>query len=348
MDNRISRDTLDRINEEVISFSKRMRKSFEDDNRIIYCFCSNPSQHPKDCAEWMNKHYGTAYETSGVLAVLKPYRINTISFRKNVFSEAQALADIIIRALGGDSNAAAQVDRITVENNGRLTNMTVRGFEQIVFIALFTRSEALRALPCYPHAFKLNRNYAKDVLNSIIDIIRVNVKMTGRREKAYATSAEYEAEILKLETTLNRQALMIERLQNEFDSRVEEIRADENTALFSMLNSPKYGYILDLLLQAQQGVDSVKRQRIMLPFEINSLPILIRKLLQFTADCGIEPMLEHGRQMKITASDIENYQYEGSPFDDDIQVKTVEVVSPGWAIAEKEIVISAPRVKEVE
>ena len=125
-----------------------------------------------------------------------------------------------------------------------------------------------------------------------------------------------------------------------------EIRADESIRLISMLNSEKYGYILDLLLSAQDGFRQLRKKG-PIPFEIKSVQSLTRRLLEFVEDCGIVPMLEIGERLTVQASELSGYSYDGTPFSGPDETKEVEVVSTGWEAPEKEIILSYPRVREV-
>lgn len=344
----INKEKLNKINEIILSKADKMRKNFDNENMIISVYCYNPDMQPRECANMCNKRYLTSYTGNDVIDIFGGLWMRNITDRKELFFEANRVADLILEALCDNKNAFSELEKRMKANKGRIAKTKSKHFERVALFSLLEASSQISGLPCYKKAFALNTGLSREIFYDIIDVMRLEAKMNNKIRKSYASNLEYEAEINRLETNLNRTALMLERLQAEFDIRVEECKTEENINLISMLNSPKYGYILDLLLQAQHGIESVKRQRIQIPFEINSLPILVRKLLQFTEDCGITPILELGQKMKITASEIEGYHYDGVPFGDNNEIKSVEVISPGWIVEEKQIVISSPRVKEVE
>ena len=92
----------------------------------------------------------------------------------------------------------------------------------------------------------------------------------------------------------------------------------------------------------------MRREGKMVPIEIASLPSLVRQLLQFVDDCNITPIMELGEELTINAVEASNYKYQGKPFANNEETKTVIVISTGWEIKEKEFTISLPTVQEKE
>lgn len=348
MERLISKERLEIISGIVAENSRKMNKSFADENEVIAIYCQDPGMQLRVCAERCNNVFGTSYNGDDIVNIFGGMYMNNPSFRKAVFYDANDAAALVLDALRGDSEKCDEIERRMNENNGRIIKTKSRQFERIALISMFEAAPELAALPCHDMVFELNRGYAKDTFNAIADVIKLDKRKRDIVKKQYASSEEYEQEIIRLETILNRKELMLERLQNEFDSRLEECRAEESIKLISVLNSPKYGHILDLMLRAQRGISAMRREKRTLPIEIKSLPILVRRIFQFVGDCGIMPMLEVGSVIKVKADEIDGYNYEGSPFTDDDDVKTAEVISPGWIMGDMQIVISNPGLKEVE
>lgn len=348
MERKITNEKTKKIEEIILRASSKMKKNFDNENMVISVYCYNPEMQPRECAKMCNDRYMTSYTGNDVIDIFNGMYMRNVSFRKEVFEDAKKTAMEVLDALAGNKKSIDSIELIMKENKGRIKKSKSRNYERIALVSLLEMCEELKKTECLNKALILNMSSARDAFYSIVDIVRLEAKMMNKKVKNFASNKEYEAEIIRLETNLNRTQMMLERLESEFEERVEECKVEENINLISMLNSPKYGYILDLLLQAQQGVESVRKQRIIIPFEINTLPILVRKLLQFTTDCGIKQMLKYGEKMEVTASDIEGYVYEGTPFADDDTKKCVEVISPGWIVEDKQIVISCPRVKEME
>jgi len=144
----------------------------------------------------------------------------------------------------------------------------------------------------------------------------------------------------------NGNAASVEALY-QFKEQLEASKVKELADFFAMLNSEKYGCILDELLVVRKGVDALRKSNYELPIEINGLLIMVKKLVQFVRDSHIEPMMKIDSIKEVSACDIEFCNYEGSPFDSD-KTKKVRVISPGWVYKDKDLQISRPKVKEVK
>lgn len=85
-----------------------------------------------------------------------------------------------------------------------------------------------------------------------------------------------------------------------------------------------------------------------MPFELRNIQTLVRRFLEFTRDYGVTPLQETGTQLKLSVKDVADYQFEGTPFENETEEKLVEIVSPGWVIQERNITIALPRVREIK
>ena len=188
--------------------------------------------------------------------------------------------------------------------------------------------------------------FINDCLDAIIDLITERTQQPKQNTKINLTVATYEEKIYQLTVALNRANNLITRLQDSYEEQVIEIRTEEELKIISKLNSEKYGYILDLLISAQNGFKNLRKKGI-IPFEIKSAQSLVRRLMEFVEDCAIVPMFEIGERFQVQANELDGYSYEGTPFNNATEIKQVEVICPGWRIMDKEIVIYYPIVKEV-
>jgi len=350
----ISKERVEKIREIIEKSIKKTLgyfntiENFESENIVISIYSENPEMQPRECAEKCNKKHLTNFTGNDVIAIFNNMWLRPMGLRKAVFYDAIDVAKIVLLALCGDNASMDEIENRMRENKGRIIKTKSKNFERVALFTMLELSNDIVSKDLYNKMLVINKNAARDIFYSIIDMMKLDRKMSQKEKIQFGSVQEYENEIVRLETNLNRSNMMLERLESDFEERLEECRIEENINLMSMLNSPKYGYILDLLQQAQSGVNTVKQNRTPIPFEINSVPILIRKLLQFTSDCGISPMLECGQILNVKASDIEGYSYDGTPFENDEDTKTIEVISSGWIIEEKQIIISSPRVREVE
>ena len=198
----------------------------------------------------------------------------------------------------------------------------------------------------YTYLVRMSHFFINDCLDAIIDLITERTQQPKQNTQINLTTAAYEEKIYQLTVALNRANNLITRLQDSYEEQVIEIRTEEELKIISKLNSEKYGYILDLLISAQNGFKNLRKKGI-IPFEIKSAQSLVRRLMEFVEDCAIVPMFEIGERFQVQANELDGYSYEGTPFNNATEIKQVEVISPGWRIMDKEIVISYPRVKEV-
>ena len=136
-------------------------------------------------------------------------------------------------------------------------------------------------------------------------------------------------------------------LEAEFEDRLGEEKANSLTEFFAQLNSEKYGCILDELLNVRKGISELKKQNYDVPIEISGLFILIVKLTQFVRDSHINPIMKVNSIRTVKAGDVVGCDYDGTPFKDKNEEKTVRVISSGWIYVDKEIQIARPKLREV-
>lgn len=165
-------------------------------------------------------------------------------------------------------------------------------------------------------------------------------------EEKQLTYEEAIRRVNMLENSLDRTNIMLRDLQEEFEEQLAEAKVKELTDFFALLNSEKYGYLLDELLIVRKGVDELRKKNYQLPIEINGLLIMVKKMIQFVRDSHIEPIMKPGTVREVTAADIEFCSYEGTPFEDSNETKLVKVISPGWVYKDKEVQISRPKIRE--
>ena len=314
-----------------------------EENRILLVATTEPGIQPRNCAEIVMRNGGNKLDGNRVITKFKACQLGNPKEREHILQVAGSIASDILQALQQNNLATATIESINkrLELNRQLGRLSL--------LNLFAKSPQLQNSKSFAQVLLLTRDYARFCLDEIIiylssEFSPLNVENTKK------TIAEYEKELFRLDASLNRAYAMINRLRNEFEEQAEEIRLEEAVNIISKLNSAQYGYILDLLVINQNGLKALRQEKVNLPLEINGMPILIRKLLQFVEDCGITAITEVGKIKFVTATDIENcnYDYEGTAFQNETEVKKVEVFSAGWQIKNKAIIISNPKIREVE
>ena len=114
--------------------------------------------------------------------------------------------------------------------------------------------------------------------------------------------------------------------------------------LFKYMNSAQQGCLLDAIAQSEKQIRVLKSEGWEPGEKEEGFTTAIRLIYNFLKKYGVIPMEEVGVKLKVNLRQSEVYEYAGSEFTDEEEVKTVEVKAPGWAY-EREI-ISRPRIQE--
>jgi len=325
----------DEIEVIVLDTASRQRRDFTFENRVIATYCLDPAMYPRDCADKLNAIYSHNETGDSITSILKKCNLIKYHERSKIYSDAHELLEKLLKCLAGDQVQIANLDVVIRHMDSHPQK------KRIILNYLFMEVPGLNGGKAHSEMMRMNKDFAAEAVEAIVTYITLEMG-SGIAKK------DYEKEIYRLESNLSRANKMLMTLQDEFEDRLAENRVEEQTNVISMLNSAKYGYILDLLVSAQSGFKQLRSKKIDVPYEINAMPTLIRKIFSFVDDCGITQILEVGSVLKVSAKDIRSYTYEGTPFLNESETKTISVISPGWEIKQKEIIISNPLVKELE
>lgn len=326
--------TLKEIERIILNSVSRQIKDFSKENRVFYVFIDDAEMRYRECAARVNQLFETNVTTEYVRNTIQNGKLSKVEDLERL-PRLKSMAKKLAGYLCGVPYQKDDVESIEMELE---TNAPKKILALFYFIKEFPQ---LRKGKCFDAVIKMNKDFAGECLDSIITYIKTEFgDMAG--------AAEYEKEIFRLEAELKRSNRMLVALQDEFDVRIEENRKEECENLILLLNSSKYGHILDLLTSLQSGIRKLRSSGKQIPLEIGSLPSLVRQLLQFVEDCGITPIMEIGEELTVSVDDIGNYQYQGLPFDEKEREKTVVVTSTGWMIRDKELTISLPTIQEKE
>jgi len=142
-----------------------------------------------------------------------------------------------------------------------------------------------------------------------------------------------------------------EMTQQELDSLREKARDMELDSerrsvvnLLKQMNSSESGNVLDSIAQTDKQIKVLKSGGWEPPVETEGAVIAIRLMSNFLKKFGICPMEEIGAKLELNLRQSELYEYAGSEFVDEKEIKKVEIKAPGWTF-QKEI-ISRPRIQE--
>jgi len=325
----------------IAMVSKKQRSSFNEENHVLCVGCENPDSEPREIADLCNERFSGALNGDRVIRIFKRCRLGHISYRKKLFNDVSQTADILIAIISGDMPLSKVLD-ITAKLDGHAQK------KRLILMQVTSRCTQIRESEVYSDAMRMNKDFAAECLDAIIYAICEKDKVPdGNDIYRYFTPEEYQRKINDLEMECVRANNLLKRLQESFDTQLAESRIEEQIRLISNLNSEKYGFVLDLLVSAQRGFKRLRSQKIDIPYELKDVMTLVRRLLEFTEDCGVTHMMDVGTKMQVCAADVEGYVFDGKPFVGEDEIKHVEVISPGWQMENQDIVLSYPRLKEI-
>lgn len=346
-----AQNVIDEIHESVQRFARRANDSkYIMENQLITVMCRGGYNFtPDEYARRLNAAYGYNMGEYQVIKILNLMKISNINERLNIFQSVENFADAYSMAITGSKGdfTALETIRRNCQNSYRL--------ERIAPFMIYTKYPELDSYGDFNLLMglgkTLSRYYFYTMYDALCHVYGFPMFVTGRKDKNSGKKNIMSLEqavnrVEGLEAELERTKSMLVELQEEFDNQLQESKVTELTDFFANLNSDKYGNILDQLLQVRRGIDSLKTEE--LPVEINGLFIMVKQLIKFTRDRHIEPIMRLHSRQKVTAKDIEFCDYEGTPFSSNSELKTVEIISPGWVCKDYDVRISRPRVRECE
>ena len=323
------------------------------DNKLFLSFADNSRMHFRDIANKFEQLFNEQISTSKVEQFLFTHHLKSWDARQELFSWTETAMSLFIAAFNGSEAAVTEL------KNHLKTNGTSRGEHRERYrVLIFRLCHKYPKLYCFNNQeslFLLGNNYMKYLVEEILQCIADNNEMSrllqshqqNHTSKQDLELAEYKQRIKSLEEAALRSTMMLNDLQDEFDEEIKNVKQQELTTFFSQLNSEKYGCILDQLLVANSGFNKLSKEKYVMPVELNGVRIMIKRLIQFTKDCHINPIMKQEASLQVTAKDIESCEYIGTPFNDENEQKKVRVISPGWIYQDKDVQISRPILKEV-
>lgn len=325
------------------------------DNRLISLLSLYPDAGPRTLSDLLRQNYGIRMSPSEIITNLKAVFLGNPQEREPLFRWAGEMAKVFKKAAEGDYQSFEQFYRQKSAVPAK-TGAKRRAQERILVISLYTLLAGMDECRDLESLMYMGNTKARYCLYDLEDAISkaygfsVGKSKVKKEEKNGATQkltyAQALQQIEELEAVIQRTNALLKDLQDEFEEQIEESRVQELTEFFSRLNSDSYGRILDELFLLRKGIKTLRAEHYELPEAINGLMIMATKLLQFTKDSHIDPIMRINTVQEVKASDIEFCIYEGTPFTDKNEVKRVRVISPGWIFRDKDIQISKPRLKE--
>lgn len=326
------------IQQTILEVSSRQKRPFSYENLALTYSALHPEQEPFEIAELFNQLElvpGKVWDGKNIISLYRSMRLTKIEERRKMMAAAVQNSRLLMQAIDGDTQAMVLYRQSCTDKTGLVV-------KRITFQLLRHHLDKNLSEEAQSAAVRLNRDFSAECLAEAADQIEAYL-----HSKTTGTVVAIDP-VVKLQNDLARTRDMLRSMQDEFDERLEDSKAQEQEEFFAKLNSQEYGYILDLLQSAQRGFKKLREKRIQVPLEIRSVQTVIRRMMEFLDDYDVVPMMEVDTTLQITLSDINELQYEGTPFLNDREVKTVKVISPGWKMENRDIVISYPRVTDSE
>lgn len=324
--------------------------SYDDailENRLIKIFCEDKMIEPHRCADVFSSRHFENLSGDRVIQVLRSLHLSYRSKRAELFDWAAETVEAFVKAIETHSQKDFEAfialrDKKITDRDGDPFKIQVR----VVCLMLYVKHPELDRNNDSEVVEKFGTAHMKYFFFDVADFLRnicINHKRGGRGDKKSPDRERIEF----LENLLNRSDMMLKDLQDEFDEKIRESHQNEMIEFFSLLNSEKYGCLLDAVINVRNGVRKLRKDNVQLPPEIGGLLILIERLAHFIKDNKINPILKPGSVQDMRFDEIESCDYEGSPFQTTDEIKHVKVLSPGWFYQNKDIQIARPRLKEV-
>lgn len=310
-------NALEKIEVVAQELGKEQRKGFYEASKIIMLCIENPTLD----IETIGKLYMDKYGDDKL--------INADVVHMNLFQFKLTKSEYRRKDLKVGKEVACNIYSVLHGKNVRKTDYDIKEpVKKIVLLELIKMLEDSISKETADSIMKLNMYFSVDCYNKIIDIIQEDY--TGTDEEFYKN------EVTRL------QELLFE-LQKDFDSKLEESKFDEQYKLMEMLNSNKYGNILNLLTIAKKDMRTTED----IPLKMRTAVTLVRRLNEFVRDCNITEIMSVGKEFEVTATEVQQYIYTGTPFQSKNDVKKVCVTSGGFEIKNRDIVISDPEIQEI-
>ncbi|MGN0607311.1 MAG: hypothetical protein ACI4JM_12390 [Oscillospiraceae bacterium] len=318
------------------------------ENYIILELCRNPSITPSDISYKLESN-GIYKDANEIISILRSdhFFLGNPTVRKEFFEKINALAETIVNIMHDCENP---------ENIEKLDNIKFKDYviekakgqyiHKIIIIAVFNAEPELRDSECFRLLLNtFGKTYCIHLIASLMQKIRQLSQLDISQPQKKLTENEKIEALMEENDRVNQ---MLAELNDEFAERLEKIKRQELTEFFSMLNSEKYNFIIDEMFLLRKGFNALRKKNYELPPEIMGIAVAMNNFMQLIKDVGIAPMIMPETVMEVTMEHIDDYQYQGTPFTDIHQKKKVLVVSPGWIWKEKDLIISRPKVREIE
>lgn len=339
----------------------------ENEWMIITEALKNPEKHPKFFCIQLLEIYNVAITELEIKKELRDVNLNSISKRQEMSKYVRKAADDVKRTLDGDKDSINNLEAFLEKVIERTDDGRIKFKNKCLLTYLFNLDDDLKNDKCNIMLVKFREVYCGKILKKLLSNVCKKEGINKRKdtlkviEKTQETikSASYTTnltgdkdkrienllfEIGNYQNTIEVLQSMLDDLKESIDEVSKEAEKSAVSDFFIRLNSAQYGTILDSFVVVENKLNEIKKLNIKLPNQLVVLPIIFKQLLKFIKDIGIKPIDTIGRTFEAKYSNIAVMNYNGEPFMNDDEVKTMEIQKCGWKF--EDIIISAPTVKE--
>lgn len=160
-----------------------------------------------------------------------------------------------------------------------------------------------------------------------------------------ADSAKLAAQLEELRVELESAYIRLNSSEENFERFQQESAELAVVDVLGRMNSQEAGQLLDQFAKSEQTLKQLALAGYEVPQELSSVSLCVKMFMRTMRNIfGISPVHVIGEKLKLRLEQAEGYDYSGSDFEDDGEVKEVEVISPGWRYGNE--IFSLPKVLE--
>lgn len=315
---------------ELLGLAKELRRtqrnSYSRENLVFLMTCMNPEAQPREIGQLMQEHCGMELYGDRVIAMYRRSDLGKVQERIRLCRKAWESGTRIAESLHNSRKVDWEGELEQLPNH--------RERAHLLLLVLTEQAGDLLGKELVGVLRELSRDGAQEIWQLLM-------------ESGVSSEEDLEGQNRSLKRQLDYARAELRQLKEQMREEVNEAAAEEREQFFMQLNQEGYGQIFDLLDVTRRGFQKLREQGKQIPMELRSAQTLVRSLSRFLKDYGVMPMAEVGQVLELSVEDMDRYIYEGVPFRSDRQHKRVEIVSSGWEMPERQMVISYPKVREL-
>ena len=188
-------------------------------------------------------------------------------------------------------------------------------------------------------------------ISRLYKVLLLDLAPKGKQEDREPSSdtspdTKTDAQIEELRAELESAYIRLNASEENFERFQQESAELAVVDVLGKMNSQEAGQLLDQFAKSEQTLKQLSSSGYTVPKELSSVSLCVRMFMRTMRSMFmISPVHVIGEKLSITLEQaVQKYDYSGSDFADSDEVKTVEVISPGWRYRKE--IFSLPKVIE--